>query len=1384
MTATEMIAQLKSKKINTWFDLGLFIDSIKDDQAISASQKYKSYAAFKEDISSGGIAFVSFFYSVDGASMECDKYVRAFQRILGDFDVHYIAGKFYETGQQFLVPGSKKFQLDELLAFDDWDLYHDFFYEKLERGSEIYNELIARFWSQVLIIVEKLATYIEDNKVGLLYLVNINSNPGNVSEALAFVLISELMGIPVINNNHDFYWEGGNSEVDIKEHGLAPGPRDHFFKNYHLGEVFSLIETIYPWESRNWISLNINQLQCDDLIEIHGHNPANVLSINTCVDVDKFKNVMKESRKKEILDQISDIFKNDNGEIEVHSAESYVADKNMHRSTLRPMLFGRESKSHLSYSKDNIILLQPTRILKRKAIEVGFTLIKKLLTDHEVTDYFESNEDLKVGLLITGPVATGQEDYFTFLVSKFNAMLESIDEKFRNKVYLGFMFSAFDKKEFKDKFPRPVTLPELYKISSMILLPSETEGRGLPIIEAAASGMPIFCRRYYPEHVFAHVIGEDLPKDQRLSVISFRDPDLSSDVIELLKRQIFAPKAFESINLRNKEIVKNRFSFESLTMELDQVLQKLFLQINSGRDELDLAQWALQTYYAHLSQNKAFSKDLIHSENRQYLAGYGQTLFMLMLKSLIDPSYFRVEEKRIRGMAMQFAKELVENTPDPSPLPMEKIHKFYNAVDSLFLYHNGEMELRFDHSMAYRHRNKRDYPYRKLTPQELTGVINSLFHRLNDAPPVIRIGGMFELKKYWYENLAELYDNVKLSINHVDELEDRLKQNKPIALFPGKSKFVELELELFVLAPVRWRLKLETNELIDERTITRAKLAPIYIIQHGQSLGNSVTADVLRSYVYYSGNSELITLFRQGVCKIVTSEQKSVGLHFYEIGKKAADVLNEVKAQKGIMIAIGDNATMMTDIADVDRFHIGRTSTQLAAKILGIALGTGYVQWVPAGLRFALAYPTPVQTGKDFSRALKGFRFQKLCSELGREKVLNLLREDAAKKGSPVLAVLKALENSELEKDAVSASAINGVHQDGFPWSGTLAQVDISTNGNWQFSVVETNEKPKTVLQFVEEFNDHNDRKARVAWNGGYILNPELVGKLGIPETFIGSPLGLIISDEKVKCPPLFNKAAFLVDSKGGLNVQRVNCRSGLKISNKKREFNFTKDDYNLGSPGIKPCFYDLLFKSSELPGNGRVIVRLAGNTIKDIIKTASGENVPVLPVGLVLSFPLQDFPTDWHVGDELQIHINGLENIVSAIEAGPQLLMDGKECLGMEVEGWKTQNSINTQAARLDFTDMRGPKIAIGINAKGTLFVLTINGRIRESVGATHFDMAAILKKQGMVQAMGFDPGGSSTLVVDGKTVNISPYNSAYEKDVYSLPPEPRMVANAFIVS
>jgi hypothetical protein len=188
------------------------------------------------------------------------------------------------------------------------------------------------------------------------------------------------------------------------------------------------------------------------------------------------------------------------------------------------------------------------------------------------------------------------------------------------------------------------------------------------------------------------------------------------------------------------------------------------------------------------------------------------------------------------------------------------------------------------------------------------------------------------------------------------------------------------------------------------------------------------------------------------------------------------------------------------------------------------------------------------------------------------------------------------------------------------------------------------------------------------------------------------------------------------------------------------------------------------------------------GSRIIEVRATEPGENLPVLPVGLAFSFPEGELPAGWVEGIELTLQIEAVSGIASAVEAGPMLLERGQICIDMEVEGWTTRNSILTQAARLDYLDMRGPKIAIGLNCEGSLVVLAVNGRIRESVGATHAEMAEALQARGMTTAMGFDPGGSATLVVGDETLNICPYNRDYERNVYSLPPQPRAVANAVV--
>ena len=211
----DVMRKLRHEPIKTWFDLGLFLDSVRENRAQPPLEFNGNFEQYKKKLRRGGVAFITFYYAVDGVTFEVKKYSEAFQHIFGrQIPIHFIAGHIDPEAQ--LPKSAAKHVIAEMAAFDYWGLYKDFFFHKLRRGNKKYNELIGKFWNETLTITEKLGHYIEENNIRVLYLINTNSNPGNVSLALALVLLSEYLHLPVINNNHDFYWEGGNKKIDIK----------------------------------------------------------------------------------------------------------------------------------------------------------------------------------------------------------------------------------------------------------------------------------------------------------------------------------------------------------------------------------------------------------------------------------------------------------------------------------------------------------------------------------------------------------------------------------------------------------------------------------------------------------------------------------------------------------------------------------------------------------------------------------------------------------------------------------------------------------------------------------------------------------------------------------------------------------------------------------------------------------------------------------------------------------------------------------------------------------------------------------------------------------------------------------------------------------------
>jgi exopolysaccharide biosynthesis protein len=94
-----------------------------------------------------------------------------------------------------------------------------------------------------------------------------------------------------------------------------------------------------------------------------------------------------------------------------------------------------------------------------------------------------------------------------------------------------------------------------------------------------------------------------------------------------------------------------------------------------------------------------------------------------------------------------------------------------------------------------------------------------------------------------------------------------------------------------------------------------------------------------------------------------------------------------------------------------------------------------------------------------------------------------------------------------------------------------------------------------------------------------------------------------------------------------------------------------------------------------------------------------------------------------------------------------PRILRDGAIVAGESAteEGTLSRNA-----------EARHPRTAIGFSRdSSTLFLLTVDGRSENSGGMTLVELAGLMRELGAWDALNFDGGGSTTMVVDGAVVN-----------------------------
>lgn len=94
-----------------------------------------------------------------------------------------------------------------------------------------------------------------------------------------------------------------------------------------------------------------------------------------------------------------------------------------------------------------------------------------------------------------------------------------------------------------------------------------------------------------------------------------------------------------------------------------------------------------------------------------------------------------------------------------------------------------------------------------------------------------------------------------------------------------------------------------------------------------------------------------------------------------------------------------------------------------------------------------------------------------------------------------------------------------------------------------------------------------------------------------------------------------------------------------------------------------------------------------------------------------------------------------------------PRILRDGRNVAGdaATVEGTISRNA-----------EARHPRTAVGFSRdSSTLFLFVVDGRSENSGGMTLIELANKMRQLGAWNAMNFDGGGSTTMVIDGVLVN-----------------------------
>ena len=175
---------------------------------------------------------------------------------------------------------------------------------------------------------------------------------------------------------------------------------------------------------------------------------------------------------------------------------------------------------------------------------------------------------------------------------------------------------------------------------------------------------------------------------------------------------------------------------------------------------------------------------------------------------------------------------------------------------------------------------------------------------------------------------------------------------------------------------------------------------------------------------------------------------------------------------------------------------------------------------------------------------------------------------------------------------------------------------------------------------------------------------------------------------------------------------------------------------------------YNEYFASSTKTNQWGIEIKLRNHRIIDI---STQGNMSIEPGTQVLSahgYAHKNALSQLKVGDTLELQ----ESLGSTWADQAKIIVGGGPLL---LENGQVNVRTREEFIASDIAWGRAPRTALGLKRDGTLLLLVVDGRSKQSKGLTLEELAIYFLRLGARDALNLDGGGSSIMVIDGQAVN-----------------------------